>query len=298
MENEAVGTPACATHNLSVAYREAPVLRCVDFRVPQGAVMGIVGPNGAGKSTLIKAMLGLVPPLGGSAEFFGLPLAKARRRVGYMPQSTSVDWDFPTTVLDTVTMGTYGGLGWLRRPGRKERGRAVKALEHVGIPELAARQIGELSGGQRQRVFLARALVQDPDLFFLDEPFQGVDAKSQRAIFAVMRTLRERGKTIVLVHHDLATVSEYCDHVTLLNGRIFASGPVSEAFTRDTIRDTYDLAGPGLCDMDDAAAAISTPGFAACGPGASDPRSSDRAASNLTGPDPAAPNLPARERGA
>lgn len=232
---------ACSTRELSFAYRAEPVLRNVDFEVPTGVVMGIVGPNGAGKSTLIKAMLGLVKPLTGSAEFFGSPLAQVRQRVGYMPQSTSVDWDFPTTVLDVVTMGTYGSLGWLRRPGKKERARALAALEQTGIPNLASRQIGELSGGQRQRVFLARTLVQQPDLYFMDEPFQGIDAKSQQAIVSVLHTLREEGKTVVLVHHDLATVRDYCDSVTLLNRRVVASGPVDQAFTRDNIRTAYEV---------------------------------------------------------
>ncbi|SJM50098.1 metal ABC transporter ATP-binding protein [Gulosibacter sp. 10] len=233
---------ACRTENLGVAYRAEPVLRAVDFRVPQGVVMGIVGPNGAGKSTLIKAMLGLVKPLTGTVEFFGGPLSRARGRVGYMPQSTSVDWDFPTTVLDVVTMGTYGGLGWIRRPGRRERARALEALEQTGIADLAPRQIGELSGGQRQRVFLARTLVQAPDLYFMDEPFQGIDAKSQQAIVDVLHSLREAGRTVVIVHHDLATVRDYCDHVTLLNRGIVASGPVDEAFTREHIRAAYEVA--------------------------------------------------------
>nr|WP_275436778.1 metal ABC transporter ATP-binding protein [Helcobacillus sp. ACRRO] len=216
-------------------------MRGVDFRVPQGVVMGIVGPNGAGKSTLIKAMLGLVKPLTGTSEFFGQPLARVRRAVGYMPQSTSVDWDFPTTVLDVVTMGTYGTLGWVRRPGKAERARAIAALEQTGIPDLASRQIGELSGGQRQRVFLARTLVQAPELYFMDEPFQGIDAKSQQAIVTVLHALREQGKTVVIVHHDLATVRDYCDHVTLLNRRIVASGPADEAFTKENIRTAYEV---------------------------------------------------------
>ncbi|MDZ8173072.1 metal ABC transporter ATP-binding protein [Microbacterium xanthum] len=232
---------ACAATNLSVAYHAEPVLRGVDIAVPTGVVMGVVGPNGAGKSTLIKAMLGLVPPLTGSSTFFGEPLAKVRRRVGYMPQSTSVDWDFPTTVVDVVTMGTYGSLGWIRRPGRRERERALAALAQTGMADLAARQIGELSGGQRQRVFLARALVQAPDIFFMDEPFQGVDARSQQAIVRVLHDLRSQGKTVVIVHHDLATVREYCDHVTLLNRRVVASGPVDEVFTAANIRIAYEV---------------------------------------------------------
>ena len=232
---------ACRTEHLSVAYRADPVLRDVSVAVPTGVVMGIVGPNGAGKSTLIQAMLGLVTPLTGHTTFFGEPLDRVRTRVGYMPQSKSVDWDFPTTVLDVVVMGTYGALGWIRRPGRRERDRAIIALERTGMAAFAHRQIGELSGGQRQRVFLARALVQDPDLFFMDEPFQGVDAKSQQAIVAVLHHLRAQGKTVVIVHHDLATVRDYCDHVTLLNQRIVASGPVDEVFTKEHIRTTYEV---------------------------------------------------------
>lgn len=233
----------CSTTNLSVAFGATPVLRSVNLAVPKGVVMGIVGPNGAGKSTLIRAMLGLEKPLTGSATFFGKPLARRRSRVGYMPQATTVDWDFPTTVLDAVTMGTYGELGMFKRPGSAERERAREALEQVGITGLERRQIGALSGGQRQRVFLARALVQGPELFFMDEPFQGVDAKSQDAIVRVLHGLRESGRTIVIVHHDLATVRDYCDYVTLLNGKIVASGPVEEAFTTENIRSTYDVTG-------------------------------------------------------
>lgn len=232
---------ACSTRGLSVAYRADPVLKAVDFTVPRGVVMGIVGPNGAGKSTLIKAMLGLVTPLAGHTEFFGEPLARARQRVGYMPQSTTVDWDFPTTVGDVVTMGTYGSLGWFRRPGKPERLRAEKALAATGIVDLTDRQIRELSGGQRQRVFLARALVQAPDLYFMDEPFQGIDAKSQQAIVGVLHDLRVAGKTVVIVHHDLATVRDYCDYVTLLNKRVIASGPAEESFTKSSIREAYDV---------------------------------------------------------
>ena len=231
---------ACKTRNLSVAYRADPVLQRVNFKVPVGSVMGVVGPNGAGKSTLIKAMLGLLTPLTGTVEFFGDPLDQVRRRVGYMSQSTSVDWDFPTTVVDLVTMGTYGELGWLRRPGKAERGRAMVALERTGIPDLAHRQIGELSGGQRQRAFLARTLVQAPDLYFMDEPFQGIDAKSQQAMVDVLKDLSGQGKTIVIVHHHLATVRDYCTHVTLLNGNIIASGPADEVFTKDNIRIAYE----------------------------------------------------------
>lgn len=230
---------ACKTTGLSVAYRADPVLRNVDFVVPIGAVMGVVGPNGAGKSTLIKAMLGLVTPLTGTSKFFDQPLGRVRQRVGYMPQSTSVDWDFPTTVRDVVLMGTYGRLGWLRRPGRKEKDTTAAAMEHTGITDLADRQIGELSGGQRQRVFLARALAQKPDLFLMDEPFQGIDAKSQQAIVSVLHQLQREGKTVVIVHHDLATVQDFCTHVTLLNQTVISSGPTEDAFTSEHLRTAY-----------------------------------------------------------
>ncbi|MEM9967386.1 MAG: metal ABC transporter ATP-binding protein [Pseudomonadota bacterium] len=235
---------ACETQDLSVAYREDLVLKHVDFRVPSGSVMGIVGPNGAGKSTLIKAMLGLVAPLAGTSKFFGRPLDAVRSRVGYMPQAASVDWDFPTTVIDLVTMGTYGRLGWFRRPAKRERMQAMAALEQTGMHALATRQIGELSGGQRQRVFLARALVQAPDLYFMDEPFQGIDAKSQQAIIDVLKRLSAQGKTIVIVHHHLASVLDICDHVTLLNKSVVASGPGRDVFTAENIRVAYE-AGTG-----------------------------------------------------
>lgn len=232
---------ACSTRDLTVSYSGDPVLHRVNFTVPEGVVMGIVGPNGAGKSTLIKAMLGIVPAITGTTAFFGEPLSKVRLKVGYMPQSTAVDWDFPTTVLDVVLMGTYGRLGWLRRPGAKQRAEALDALAQVGMTEFSSRQIGELSGGQRQRVFLARALVQHPDLYFMDEPFQGIDALSQQAIVDVLHDLRAAGKTVVIVHHDLATVAHYCDYVTLLKGEVVAMGPVQSTFTRANIRATYDI---------------------------------------------------------
>ncbi|GAB3699979.1 metal ABC transporter ATP-binding protein [Corynebacterium nasicanis] len=234
--------PAAEARGLSVAYQGNPVLRDVSLQVPQGVVMGVVGPNGSGKSTLLKAMLGLVTLAAGAARFFGQPLPRVRHRVGYMPQHTAVDWDFPTTVADVVLMGTYGRLGWLRRPGRSERATAAAALESTGISDLAARQIGQLSGGQRQRVFLARTLAQEPDLFVMDEPFQGVDAVSQQAIVEVLHELRRQGRTIILVHHDLATVTRYCDHVTLLSeGGVVASGETAEHFTEASIARAYGL---------------------------------------------------------
>lgn len=233
--------PACDVRNLSVAYDATVVLKGVDLEIPPGVVMGIVGPNGAGKSTLIKSMLGLVRALTGRVEFFGQSLDQNRAAVGYMPQRSAIDWDFPTTVRDAVMMGTYGRLSWFKRPGSAQRDAAAAALESVGLTDVARRQIGQLSGGQRQRVLLARTLATTPELLFLDEPFQGVDAVSLQAIVDVLHGLREKGKTVVLVYHDLATVSQYCDHVSLINGRVVASGPVAEAFTEATVRETYQI---------------------------------------------------------
>jgi manganese/zinc/iron transport system ATP- binding protein len=225
--------------DLTVAYRDKPVLWDVDLTVPQGTLMAIVGPNGAGKTTLIKATLGLVRPAAGQTLIFGSPYAEQRRLVGYVPQRGSVDWDFPTSVLDVVMMGRYASLGWLRRPGRRERDQAMEALEKVRMADFAARQISQLSGGQQQRVFLARALVQDAQIYFMDEPFQGVDAVTERAIVDLLRELRAQGKTVVVVHHDLQTVPEYFDWVTLINVRRIASGPVGEVFTEANLRLTY-----------------------------------------------------------
>ncbi|MFO7631209.1 MAG: metal ABC transporter ATP-binding protein [Caldilinea sp.] len=225
--------------DMTVAYGDKPVLWDVDISVPQGTLMAVVGPNGAGKTTLIKAILGLTPAAAGQVLIYGRPYAAQRQRVGYVPQRGSVDWDFPTSVLDVVTMGRYGRLGWFRRPGRQEHVLAVQALEQVGMTEYAHRQISQLSGGQQQRVFLARALVQDADVYFMDEPFQGVDATTERAIIGILKGLRSAGKTVAVVHHDLQTVPEYFDWVTLLNVRCVASGPVSEVFTDENLRKTY-----------------------------------------------------------
>jgi manganese/zinc/iron transport system ATP- binding protein len=225
--------------DLTVAYREKPVLWDIDLQVPSGVLMAIVGPNGAGKTTLMKAILGLVPPAAGQILINNRPYAEQRKLVGYVPQRGSVDWDFPTNVLDVVMMGRYGALGWLRRPGKRERDLAFEALEKVGMRDFADRQISQLSGGQQQRVFLARALVQDAQIYFMDEPFQGVDATTERAIVALLQELRAAGKTVVVVHHDLQTVPEYFDWVTLLNVRRIASGPVEEVFTEANLRLAY-----------------------------------------------------------
>ncbi len=225
--------------DLTVAYREKPVLWDVDLQVPPGVLIAIVGPNGAGKTSLIKSSLGLIKPAAGSVLIHGRPYSEQRSTVAYVPQRGSVDWDFPTNVLDVVTMGLYGRLGWFKRPGKSERIEALKSLAQVGMEEYATRQISQLSGGQQQRVFLARALVQDANVYFMDEPFQGVDATTERAIVELLQNLRKQGKTVAVVHHDLQTVPEYFDHVMLLNVRRIASGPVEEVFTEDNLRTTY-----------------------------------------------------------
>jgi manganese/zinc/iron transport system ATP- binding protein len=238
-EHEHEHAHALEVEDLTVAYGERPALWDVDLEVPAGTLMAIVGPNGAGKTTLIRAVLGLLKPAAGSVRVFGRPYDEQRRLVAYVPQRGSVDWDFPTDVLDVVTMGRYGALGWLRRPGRRDQEAALMALDHVGLLHLAGRQIGQLSGGQQQRVFLARALVQDAQVYLMDEPFQGVDATSERAIVTLLQELRSQGRTVVAVHHDLQTVAEYFDSVTLLNVRRVASGPVDEVFTEENLRATY-----------------------------------------------------------
>lgn len=225
--------------DMTVAYDIKPVLWDVDLKVRRASLLAIVGPNGAGKSTLIKAMLDLIKPISGKVRFDGQSYKSQIKKIGYVPQSGSVDWDFPASVLDVVLMGTYGQVGWFKRPGKKEKENALKAIDQVGMTEFRDRQISEFSGGQQQRVFLARALVQDAEIYFMDEPFKGVDAKTEKAIITLLKNLKSRGKTLVVVHHDLQTVEEYFDHVVLLNTQIIASGPVKETFTEDNLAKAY-----------------------------------------------------------
>lgn len=232
---------AVRVESLTVAYDSKPVLWDVDLEVPRGQLMAIIGPNGAGKSTLIKALLGLIVPVSGTVRFADY-LGKARRfrnSVGYVPQSGSVDWDFPATVFDVVLMGCYGKLGWLKRPGRKEHQLTRDCVEMVGMTPYLDRQISQLSGGQQQRVFLARALAQQADLYLMDEPFKGVDAQTEKAIITLLKNLKQQGKTVVVVHHDLQTVREYFEAVCLLNIKAVAAGPVEEVFTDELLKQTY-----------------------------------------------------------
>lgn len=240
-------------HDMTVAYDRRPVLWNIDLVLQNPGLIAIVGPNGAGKSTIIKAVMGLVPMVSGSVTTWGNSVDSQRGRIGYVPQRGSVDWDFPISVFETVMMGTYGSLGWFRRPGKKERELSMQCLERVGMQDFAKRQIGQLSGGQQQRVFLARALAQESDLYFMDEPMAGVDAATERIVFELLDSLSNEGRTIVVVHHDLRTVPEYFDEVVLLNVRVVTSGPVSTTFTSENLQATY---GGRLTILDTMAEAV------------------------------------------
>jgi len=230
---------AIRTRGLTFRYGGGPVIEGVDLAVPSGVLGAIVGPNGAGKSTLVKSILGLLRADDGEVLLFGEEALRARHRVGYVPQRSTIDWDFPANALDVVTMGLYRRLGWFRRPGRKERVLALEALERVGMETFHARHIGQLSGGQQQRVFLARALVQDAELYLLDEPLAGVDAVSEAALVRVLGQLRDAGKTVLAVHHDLNTLSEYFEWLALLNVRLVAQGELGSVFTPANVHQAY-----------------------------------------------------------
>ena len=222
---------AVSINDLTVAYDDKPVLWDIDLDIKKGTLMAIVGPNGAGKSTLIKAMLNLIKPITGCISFFGSSYKKERSKIAYVPQRGSVDWDFPTTALDVVEMGRYGKIGWIKRVRKSDRKIAVDAIKKVGMEGFEKRQISQLSGGQQQRIFLARALVQDAEIYFMDEPFQGVDAKTEKSIINILKKLRDEGKTVIVVHHDLQTVEEYFDYITFINVAVISSGKVKEYLT-------------------------------------------------------------------
>jgi manganese/zinc/iron transport system ATP- binding protein len=238
MEETFLASPL-TVRDLTVAYQKKPVLRNISLVIPEGKLIGIIGPNGAGKSTLIKAIQGLVPVASGQVEIYGKPYKDQRKLVGYVPQRESVDWDFPTNALDVVTMGRYGKLGWFRRPDKHDRRVSIECLQKVGMADYAQRQISQLSGGQQQRVFLARALAQEAQLYFMDEPFAGVDAATEKAIIQLLTELKEQQKTVLVVHHDLQTVEEYFDWVIMLNRRIIAAGPTRDVFTPENLQMTY-----------------------------------------------------------
>lgn len=228
-----------SVYDLTVAYDRKPVLWDIEFSIPAGSLVGIVGPNGAGKSTLLKAIMDLTPRASGRVEVFGTTYRSSRSRVGYVPQRESVDWDFPVSALDVVTMGLYGRIGWCRPVRKKHRDLALNALDQVGIADLAHRQISQLSGGQQQRTFLARAMVQDAELYLMDEPFAAVDAATEEAIIRLLRKMKDAGRTAVVIHHDLQSVPDYFDYVILLNMRVVTHGPVTEVFTPENLQRTY-----------------------------------------------------------
>ena len=225
--------------DLTIAYEDKPVLWNIELDIKKGILMAIIGPNGAGKSTLIKAMLDLIKPVTGEVRFYDEKYSKVRDKVAYVPQRGSVDWDFPTTVSDVVEMGRYGKVGWLKKVKKIDKEKVKKAIHQVEMEEFSERQISQLSGGQQQRVFLARALVQEAEIYFMDEPFQGVDNKTEKSIINILKKLRDENKTVIVVHHDLQTVKEYFDYVTFINVSVVASGPVEEVFTPENIEKTY-----------------------------------------------------------
>ena len=231
--------PVVEFHDLTVSYFKKPVLWNIDMTLPKGALIGIIGPNGAGKSTLIKAAMGLLPLGSGYVRMFDQALDDVRHRVSYVPQRESVDWDFPTSVLDVVLMGRYAKLGLWKRPSKKDKQIALDCLEKVGMQDYIKRQISQLSGGQQQRVFLARALAQEADLYFMDEPFAGVDAATEAAILGILQELTAQGKTVIVVHHDLQSAAEFFDWIILLNLRLIASGPIDQVFTNKLLQETY-----------------------------------------------------------
>jgi manganese/zinc/iron transport system ATP- binding protein len=242
--------PALEVHDLTVAFDKKPVLWNIDVMVPQGKVIGIIGPNGAGKSTLIKAMMGILPLSSGYVKLFDKPLDEIRSRVSYVPQRESVDWDFPASVMDIVLMGRYSKAGLFRRLRKADHDIAADCLKKVGMEAFSNRQISQLSGGQQQRTFLARALAQQADLYFMDEPFAGVDAATEKSIVTLLMEMARQHKTVVVVHHDLQSVKQYFDWIIMLNTRLIAAGPTSKTFSSENLKETY---GGKLTIMDDVA---------------------------------------------
>jgi manganese/zinc/iron transport system ATP- binding protein len=234
-----VKDPVLEVHDLTVSYNKKPVLWGIDLTLPPGVLAGIMGPNGAGKSTLIKSVMGLLHVSSGYVRIFNEPLENVRKRISYVPQKESVDWDFPASALDVVLMGRYGKLGLFKMPSKKDKEIAMESLKRVNMEGFYKRQISQLSGGQQQRVFLARALAQEADIYFMDEPFAGVDAATEAAIIELLREMKNSGKTVVVVHHDLQSAEEYFDWVILLNTRLVASGPKEEVFKNELLQETY-----------------------------------------------------------
>lgn len=230
---------ALTVRDLFVSYHGNEAVKDISFSIDPGTLVGIIGPNGAGKSTLIKALLNLIPKDKGDVQIYGKSVKELRKSVAYVPQRSNIDWDFPITVLDTVVIGSYPKLGLFKRPKKKEKDWALQCLERVGMGAFSKRQIGELSGGQQQRVFLARALAQKAQIFFLDEPFVGIDAASEETIINLLKELRKRGKTILVVHHDLSKVNDYFDQLILLNKELIGFGDINQVLQADILSKAY-----------------------------------------------------------
>ncbi|WOV88531.1 metal ABC transporter ATP-binding protein [Sporosarcina oncorhynchi] len=236
--------------NVSVSYYGKQVLDNISFTFTSGKLIGILGPNGAGKSTLMKAMLGLIPKDKGTVEINSKPIKNFRKNIAYVPQRSNIDWNFPIKVLDAVVIGTYPKLGLLRRPKKEHKEWAMQCLEKVGMQEFANSQIGELSGGQQQRVFLARALAQNADFFFLDEPFVGIDVSSEEVIIGILKQLQTEGKIVFVVHHDLTKVKNYFDELILINKQLIDAGPVQQVFQADNMTRAYERPVAMLDDLE------------------------------------------------
>ena len=227
------------THNLTVIYDKKPAIWNIDFTLPAGKIIGIMGPNGSGKSTLLKAIMDIVEPNMGYVKLMDKPLDDLRDKVSYVPQRLSVDWDFPASVYDVVAMGRYAKRGMFKKLSSDDKKRIDESLEMVNMSAFQNRQISQLSGGQQQRVFLARALAQDADIYLMDEPFVGVDAATEQAIITLLKNMRDQGKTLLVVHHDLHTAQDYFEHMVLLNTRLVAEGPTEEIFNEKILTETY-----------------------------------------------------------
>jgi manganese/zinc/iron transport system ATP- binding protein len=232
---------AISIHNLTVSYHQRLVLRGITTEIPKGKLVTVIGPNGAGKSTLFKAILGLIPRDTGYVSVLGdREIRQIRRHIAYIPQKELVDWDFPVVVQDVVAMGRYQSMGWFRGMSDKDRAIIAQAMQEVGISDLARRHIRLLSGGQQQRVFIARALVQEAEILFMDEPFVGVDATTQTAIFTLMDKLKGSGKTMVIINHDLGILNRF-DSILMLNKNVIAIGPPDKVYTETNIQRTYGV---------------------------------------------------------
>lgn len=240
---------AVIVENLTAAYNDTPVLWDISFSLPSASITAILGPNGAGKTTFMKTALGHLKPISGSITYFGQFIKKVRNQVAYVPQKDSVDWDFPITVLEVVLMGRFRKLGFFKWPKRADKEAAMDALEAVGMASVAHSQISELSGGQKQRVFLARAFLQEADVYLLDEPFSGIDATTEAIIIDLFKLLKNQGKTFLIVHHDLQNVRDIFDHVVILNHSLIACGPTQETFTKENLSRAYGKKGELLSEM-------------------------------------------------